>query len=167
MIEAARGGINLALPTLIECDEIPNNRDEIPIPDAALHQPHLKHIAQEIPALDPEAHILLLLGCDILTAHKVRKQTNGPHNTPFGQKLDLGWVLVGDVCLGDTQKPIVSGYQTNILENGRPSLFIDTETDTFTFKVSVDNKPFTCHGVLSVINSLFDPLGFVAPVTIQ
>ncbi len=123
-IEAANGGISLALPTLIECDEIPDNRDEIPTPEAALHQPHLKHIAPEIPVLDPEAHILLLLGRDILRAHKVRKQINGPHNMPFGQKLDLGWVLVGEVCLGDVHKPIVSSFKTNILENGRPSLFI-------------------------------------------
>ncbi len=43
----------------------------------------------------------------------------------------------------------------------------ETATDTFTFKVSVNDKPFTCHGVLSIINSLFDPIGFVAPVTVQ
>lgn len=84
-IEASNGGINLALQTLIECDEIPNNRDEIPTPEAALHQPPLKHIASEIPALDPEAHILLLLGRDILRVHKVRKQINGPHNTPLAK----------------------------------------------------------------------------------
>lgn len=123
-IEAANGGINLALSTLIECDETPDNRDEIPTPEAALHQPHLKHIASEIPALDCEAQILLLLGQDILRVHKVRNQINGPHNTPFGQKLDLGWVLVSEVCLGDVHKPSVSSFKTNILENRRPSLFI-------------------------------------------
>ncbi|XP_026224940.1 uncharacterized protein LOC113168151 [Anabas testudineus] len=39
--------------------------------------------------------------------------------------------------------------------------------DTFTFQVSISDKPFTRRGVLSTINSLFDPLGFVAPVTIR
>ena len=40
------------------------------------------------------------------------------------------------------------------------------QEDYFTFKVNMDEKPFTRRGVLSSINSLFDPLGFVAPVTI-
>ena len=40
-------------------------------------------------------------------------------------------------------------------------------TDMFTFRVQVDDKAFTCRGVLSVLNGIFDPLGFVAPVTVQ
>ncbi|XP_038155609.1 uncharacterized protein LOC119792853 [Cyprinodon tularosa] len=39
--------------------------------------------------------------------------------------------------------------------------------DTFTFKVDEDQKPFTRRGVLSTVNSLYDPLGFLAPITIQ
>ena len=46
-------------------------------------------------------------------------------------------------------------------------VYWDPETDTFTFKVSEGNKPFTRRGVLSVINSLFDPLGIVSPVIIK
>lgn len=40
------------------------------------------------------------------------------------------------------------------------------QQDEFIFQVALENKPFTRRGVLSSVNSLFDPLGFVAPVTI-
>lgn len=43
----------------------------------------------------------------------------------------------------------------------------DTIDDVFTFKISSDQKPFTRRGVLSTINSLFDPLGFASPVNVQ
>lgn len=46
-------------------------------------------------------------------------------------------------------------------------LLWDLSKDRFTFEVSDESKPFTRRGVLSTINSLYDPLGFVAPVTIQ
>lgn len=41
------------------------------------------------------------------------------------------------------------------------------QTDYFTFQVSKENKPFTRRGILSTINSLFDHLGLVAPMTRQ
>lgn len=43
----------------------------------------------------------------------------------------------------------------------------DLRRDAFTFRVAHTEKPFTCRGVLATINSLFDPLGFAAPITIQ
>lgn len=42
-----------------------------------------------------------------------------------------------------------------------------TVTDTFTVKVSEDRKQFTHRGVLSTMNSIFDPLGILATVTIE
>ena len=43
----------------------------------------------------------------------------------------------------------------------------DLTRDTFFFDAPRDEKPYTRRGVLSVINSLIDPIGFMAPVTIQ
>lgn len=88
-----------------------------------LHQPHLRAIAKFIPRLDPKAEILLLLGRDVLQAHKVRQRINGPHNAPFAQRLDLGWVVVGEVCLGNVHRPTVSTLKTVVLQNGRPTVF--------------------------------------------
>jgi hypothetical protein len=39
--------------------------------------------------------------------------------------------------------------------------------DTFVFKVPKDEKPFTRRGLLSTVNSLFDPIGFISPITIS
>ena len=54
---------------------------------------------------------------------------SGPYSSLFlgcfyaeSQKLDLGWVVGGDVCLGGAHKPPhVGTFKTSILENGRPS----------------------------------------------
>lgn len=124
IIESADGKTSLPLPTLIEFNMVPNSRDEIPTPAAACNPHHLKAIAHEIPPLDHNAEILLLLGRDILRVHKVRRQCNGPNDAPYAQKLDLGWVIIGDVCLGRAHKPTeLTSMKTFILENGRPSHF--------------------------------------------
>ncbi len=124
-VESMNGQVVLPLPTLIECDQIPNDRSEISTPQVALAHPHLQAIASQIPELDSEAPILLLLGRDIIRIHLVRKQINGPHDAPYVQQIDLGWVVVGDVCIGKVHKPdkTVNTFFANTLENGRPSLF--------------------------------------------
>lgn len=42
----------------------------------------------------------------------------------------------------------------------------DLRIDSFTFRVHVEEEPYTRRGVLSVVNGLYDPLGFATPVTI-
>ena len=123
-IESLDGTVRIPLPSLIECNDIPNNRDEIPTPDVARSHPHLKSVAHLIPEQDPQAPIMLLLGRDIIRVHKVRKQVNGSHNLPYAQKLDLGWLVVGNVCLGNVHKPLtIKTFHTNIIESKRPTLF--------------------------------------------
>lgn len=42
----------------------------------------------------------------------------------YAQKLDLGWVIIGDVCLGSSHRPPeVTSFKTHVLENGRTSYF--------------------------------------------
>ena len=36
----------------------------------------------------------------------------------------------------------------------------DVESDMFTFQISVKNKPPTCRGILSIVSSAYDPLGY-------
>ena len=46
-------------------------------------------------------------------------------------------------------------------------VFWDIGSDSFTFKVSLEEKPFSRRGVLSVTNSIYDPIGLAAPVVIK
>lgn len=55
----------------------------------------------------------------------------------------------------------------NVTEQRSLGISWNIVTDTFTFQVKRDDKPFTRRGVLSTINSIFDLLGFLSPVTIR
>lgn len=125
-MESLDNNISLHIPTLLECNQIPNIRCEIPTPDAASHFSHLRDIAHEIPALALDADILLL-GRDLIRVHKVCQQINGPHNAPFAQNFDLGWVVIRDVCLGGAHQPS-RVFKSSILESGCPSFFCPCES---------------------------------------
>ena len=43
----------------------------------------------------------------------------------------------------------------------------NTEDDAFGFKVALKRKPMTRRGVLSVLSSVYDPLGFGAPFLLK
>ena len=46
-------------------------------------------------------------------------------------------------------------------------VFWDLMNDSFTFQVTLPDKPFTRRGVLSVVNSIYDPLGLAVPVLLE
>ncbi|XP_061180594.1 uncharacterized protein LOC133189205 [Saccostrea echinata] len=122
MIAAVDGSIVMELPTITECNEIPDKRHEIPTPEVVNHHPHLRDLS--LPPLDTDAKILLLIGRDLIQAHHIHDQRVGPKDSPFAQKLSLGWVVIGDVCLGRLHKPQgVTVYKTTVIEDGRQSIF--------------------------------------------
>ena len=77
------------------------------------HFPHLHNITNEIPPLDKDANIEILLGRDAAELLKVRKFRNGPKGTPWAQKLLLGWTISGQTCLDRIGGPMhVCAYRT-------------------------------------------------------
>ena len=122
VIESVDGSKHHNLPPIIECDAIPNNRDEIPTPESLGYHPHLRGIAHKIPNIDMEADILLLIGRDAPPLHKVHESRNGPRDAPWAQRLDLGWVVIGNACLNGAHRPSeIATFKTHFLDNGRPS----------------------------------------------
>ena len=98
-------GAEFAVPTLTECDTIPQDKREIPTPDMARSFPHLKAIAHEIPPINETAKIHLLLGRDAPELLKVREFRNGPKGAPWAQRLALGWTISGQMCLDFASGP--------------------------------------------------------------
>lgn len=112
----------MELPTVGECNDIPNDRSEIPTPNVISHQPHMCNLP--IPELNPDAQILLLIGRNLSETHHVRDQRIRTRNVPFAQRLNLGWVVVGYVCLGNFHKPTtVASFKTTLIDSHRETIF--------------------------------------------
>ncbi|XP_056016957.1 uncharacterized protein LOC130053618 [Ostrea edulis] len=142
VVESLDGSCSLDLPTLIECENVPNVREEIPTPDVAQHYSHLRDISSFIPSLDPKAEILLLLGRDIVEAHHVVDQRIGGRNQPYGQKLRLGWTIIGETCLGKTHVPrSINTYKTHLLGSSRASLMPPC-TNEFKIREEINNVSY-------------------------
>lgn len=123
VVESLDGSFKMPLPTVIECDEIPDNRSEIPTPDIARYHEHLRDLESELLPLNSEADILLLIGRDLPDVHQILEQRTGPVRSPFAQRTMLGWVVVGDVCIDGRHPPdSVNSFKTYVSMAGRPSL---------------------------------------------
>lgn len=69
-------------------------------------------------------------GRDLISAHHVLDQRIGADGLPFGQRLPLGWVIIGNVCVGKAHQPeIISVLKTSILANGRASHLVPCESE--------------------------------------
>lgn len=71
VVSSLNGSCTLRLPSLIECNEIPNNRNGIPSKTVAHGYSHLKEIENCIPDIDEDAKIELLIGRYLISAHRV------------------------------------------------------------------------------------------------
>ena len=128
------------LPTLVECENIPDDKREIPTPEVARRFAHLESIADEILPLDPNAGVHILLGRDAPELLKVRAFRNGPRGAPWAQKLLLGWTVSGRICLDIANKPVhVKTRRTAIATDVTISKV--SETNTHRRRESVQVEP--------------------------
>ncbi|XP_028404109.1 uncharacterized protein LOC114526789 [Dendronephthya gigantea] len=100
---------------MIECEDIPQSRNEIPSPEMCDPFPHLQEISSKIPPVDHNANIEILIRRDAPEILKVRHFKNGPPEAPWAHKHILGWTLSGEVCLDRVARPVhISSYQTEL-----------------------------------------------------
>ncbi|XP_052089785.1 uncharacterized protein LOC127726448 [Mytilus californianus] len=124
------GSFCLNVPEIIECNDIPNNREEIPSSVVASSYPHMMDIASCIPDIDNQSEIQMLIGRDLIRAHHVIEHRVGADEVPYAQRLPLGWVIVGNVCLGRFHgQKVVNVNKTVILGNGRPTLLSPCDSE--------------------------------------
>lgn len=69
IVEFLDGKTKVTLPTLLECNYLPDDRSEIPTPECTQYFPHLRPVADKIPPIDTSAPILLLLSVMGLITH--------------------------------------------------------------------------------------------------
>ena len=55
----------------------------------------------------------------------------------------------------------------SLISEGTLGLIWDIENDTFTFKTVIKDLPDTKRGILSIVSSVFDPLGILTPSLIE
>jgi hypothetical protein len=82
--------------------------------------------------------------------------SNDPDVISFFPSDDLA-ISLKDLDLESDDKPLQRSLGLNW----------DLNSDNFLFRLSPDDKPVTRRGILSTINSIYDPLGFLAPVILQ
>ena len=122
-VQDIRGTVSIDLPTVTECSVIPDFREDIPTPEVTRAYTHLKDV--NIPELEPECTATLLIGRDVPEVHHVLEQRIGPPFSPFAQRLKLGWVVIGEVCLSGAHErsdKVVVTLRTQVLSSGRPTL---------------------------------------------
>ncbi|XP_077379067.1 uncharacterized protein LOC144019709 [Festucalex cinctus] len=105
-------------------------------------------------AIDVLSRTQKMLAQSNIRLHKI--SSNSPDITKAFPNEDLATGLQG-LDLGQTSPPMQRSL----------GLGWDLSTDLFKFQVTISERPYTKRGVLSVVNSVFDPIGFAVSVIIE
>ena len=87
------------LPRVYTRHEIPADVEQIPTPEIVGHIEHLKEIASEIPAYDPDLKIGFLIGSNCPSALVPLSVVPNQGDGPFAIRLKHGWTVSGPLHL--------------------------------------------------------------------
>ena len=93
---------SIPLPQVLTRQTIPFKSSQIPKPEVAMCWEHLKPIASELLPYKKDMEVGLLIGTNCPRAIKPREILPGSDNDPYGIKTDLGWGIIGRVCLSSS-----------------------------------------------------------------
>ena len=85
------------LPKVYSRGSIPARRNQIPTPEIASKWQHLTKIKDEIPSIQHDVEVSLLIGCNCPKALKPQEVILGNDNDPYAVKTKLGWGIIGPV----------------------------------------------------------------------
>jgi hypothetical protein len=113
---------NLTVHVSLNAIKFRNSKQEVATPALARHYEYLQDLEQYIPKYDTDSDTLLLIGRDLIVAHHVLDHRIGKDNEPFAYRLRLGWIIIGETCLGLVHSSeIITVIKTFILPSGRQS----------------------------------------------
>ena len=102
MVSSLDGSNQIDLPKVFSRQDLLIDRNEIPTPERVRNWSYLEEIADEIPNLDCDIPIGLLIGVNCpaaLRPTEVIKERNGG---PFAQRTAFGWCIVGPLLNGQS-----------------------------------------------------------------
>ena len=97
VVSDLKGKNPIELPRTYTRQEIPADHKQIPTSEIVSRIEHLKEIAEEIPAYDPELEIGLLIGSNCPKALVPLKVVPNDGDGPFALQLSHGWTVSGPV----------------------------------------------------------------------
>ena len=92
---------SIDLPKAYSRDFIPSRRSQIPSPEIAAKWPHLERIKQQIPPIETDVEVGILLGCNSSKALKPQEVILGNDDDPYAVRTLLGWGIIGPVSPGE------------------------------------------------------------------
>eukprot|EP00795_Rhopilema_esculentum_P001046 gene1046-15376_t len=119
MVSDVNNTNTISLPRLFTRKSLLIDKDEIPTVDKVKHWPYLEGIVKEIPDIDPDAPVALLIGFSCPAALRPLQVINEENNAPFAQRTPLGWCIVGP--LTNTEQHMSTLRCNRIAVLGSPS----------------------------------------------
>ena len=110
VVSSLDGRNQIDLPKVFSRQDLPIDRNEIPTPERVRSWSYLKEIVDEIPDLDCDIPLGLLIGVNCPAALRPTEVIKEENGGPFAQKTAFGWCIVG---------PLLNGHSTDSMKCNR------------------------------------------------